>query len=389
MLLPKPKLQLFHPKYPVQYQQLLQQPIQQKQLLQQGSLKPQATLKRQNTSEQHNLVQMQDILQQKPETLQQSETFKRHCILQQEEPQQQHGILQQEATIQQYDIKQEQEPLQEQNIQQQDPVQKQELLQQEKHIVLENAVNSNIGTVLTRTRLRELINEVDPNEQLDLEVEDLMMQLSDDFIEEIIKGACSFSKHRKSNIVEAQDVQIYLDRYTNIQIPSYNTHELKPNKKAPKTEAHRQRMALIKKTIAPLKQEKCSEQQGLQNQHDLLQQKPEIFKKHGILQQGEPQQQYCILQQEEPIQQYGIQQQQELLQEQNILQQDPVLTRTRLRELINEVDPNEQLDLEVEDLMMQLSDDFIEEIIKGACSFSKHRKSNIVEAQDVQIYLGN
>jgi len=65
-----------------------------------------------------------------------------------------------------------------------------------------------------------------------------------------------------------------------------------------------------------------------------------------------------------------------------------LLTRAGLRELVKEVDPNEQLEENVEDLMLELSDDLINEIVTAACVFAKHRKSNILEVKDVQIYLG-
>lgn len=65
-----------------------------------------------------------------------------------------------------------------------------------------------------------------------------------------------------------------------------------------------------------------------------------------------------------------------------------MLTKARLRELVKEVDPNEQLEEDVEDLMLELSDDFVDELVKAACIFAKHRKSNIVEVKDVQLYLG-
>lgn len=66
-----------------------------------------------------------------------------------------------------------------------------------------------------------------------------------------------------------------------------------------------------------------------------------------------------------------------------------MLTKTRLRELVKEVDPNEQLEEDVEDLMLELSDDFVDELVRAACVFAKHRKSTIVEVKDVQLYLGN
>lgn len=59
-----------------------------------------------------------------------------------------------------------------------------------------------------------------------------------------------------------------------------------------------------------------------------------------------------------------------------------------MRELVKEVDPNEQLEEDVEDLMLQISDDFVDELVRAACVFAKHRKSNVVEVKDVQLYLG-
>lgn len=59
-----------------------------------------------------------------------------------------------------------------------------------------------------------------------------------------------------------------------------------------------------------------------------------------------------------------------------------------MRELVKEVDPNEQLEEDVEDLMLQISDEFVDELVRAACMFAKHRKSNIVEVKDVQVYLG-
>lgn len=62
--------------------------------------------------------------------------------------------------------------------------------------------------LLTKPRLQELVREVDPNEQLDEEVEDILLQIADDFVENAINGACLLAKHRKQNKVEIRDVQV-------------------------------------------------------------------------------------------------------------------------------------------------------------------------------------
>nr|CAG4641334.1 EOG090X0HZC [Eulimnadia texana] len=103
--------------------------------------------------------------------------------------------------------------------------------------------------VLTRAKLQDLVREVDPNEQLDEEVEELLLQIADDFIESTVNAACSLAKHRQSNALEVSDVQLHLERQWNMWIPGFGTDELRPYKRAPVTEAHKQRMALIRKTL--------------------------------------------------------------------------------------------------------------------------------------------
>lgn len=109
-------------------------------------------------------------------------------------------------------------------------------------------VSDNRG-VLDRTRLRELVKEVDPLEQMDDDVEDVLLQVADDFIENVVASSCQLAKHRRSNTLEAKDVQLYLERSWNMQIPGFGSDEIRPYKKALTTEAHKQRMALIRKTM--------------------------------------------------------------------------------------------------------------------------------------------
>lgn len=65
-----------------------------------------------------------------------------------------------------------------------------------------------------------------------------------------------------------------------------------------------------------------------------------------------------------------------------------VLTKPRLQELVREIDPTEQLDEEVEELLLQIADDFIENTVNAACLLAKHRKVAKVEVKDVQLHLG-
>merc|ERR1719245_2789010 len=98
--------------------------------------------------------------------------------------------------------------------------------------------------VLDKKRLQELVKEVDPLEQLDEDVEEMLLQIADDFIDNVVTSACQIAKHRKANTVEVKDVQLHLERNWNMWIPGFGSEELKPFKKSATTEAHKQRLAL-------------------------------------------------------------------------------------------------------------------------------------------------
>nr|CAG4648372.1 EOG090X0HZC [Moina brachiata]SVE93357.1 EOG090X0HZC [Moina brachiata] len=103
--------------------------------------------------------------------------------------------------------------------------------------------------VLSRSRLQDLVKEVDPNEQLDEEVEELLLMIADDFIESTVNASCQLAKHRQASSLDVMDVQMHLERQWNMWIPGFGTDELRPYKRAPVTEAHKQRMALIRKQM--------------------------------------------------------------------------------------------------------------------------------------------
>lgn len=102
--------------------------------------------------------------------------------------------------------------------------------------------------VLSRKRLQDLVREVDPNEQLDDDVEEMLLQIADDFIENVVSAACKLARHRKSSSLEVRDLQLHLERQWNMRIPGFGSEEIRPYKKSCTTEAHKQRLALIRKT---------------------------------------------------------------------------------------------------------------------------------------------
>lgn len=103
--------------------------------------------------------------------------------------------------------------------------------------------------VLDKRRLGDLVKEVDPLLQLDDDVEEMILQIADDFIDNAVSSACELAKHRKSNTLETKDLHVILERNYNMWVPGLGTDDIRPYKKAHLTEAHKQRVALIKKTM--------------------------------------------------------------------------------------------------------------------------------------------
>merc|ERR1712048_103863 len=103
--------------------------------------------------------------------------------------------------------------------------------------------------ILNKRKLQDLLHEIDPTETMDDDVEEALLHIADDFIENVITASCQLAKHRRSNILDVKDVQLHLDRNWNMWIPGFGSEDLRPYKKAPSTDAHRQRLALIKKAL--------------------------------------------------------------------------------------------------------------------------------------------
>ncbi|RWS02871.1 NADH:ubiquinone oxidoreductase: NDUFS8/23 kDa subunit-like protein [Dinothrombium tinctorium] len=78
---------------------------------------------------------------------------------------------------------------------------------------------SNSVVILNKQRLQELVLEIDPREQLDEEVEDMLLTIADDFIDNLVTSACQLAKHRGSKTVDVKDIQLILEKNYNMLIP--------------------------------------------------------------------------------------------------------------------------------------------------------------------------
>lgn len=102
--------------------------------------------------------------------------------------------------------------------------------------------------ILSKRSIQELVNQIDPSEKLDPEVEDILVDIADDFVQSITTFGCSLAKHRKSSTLEAKDILLHLERNWNMTLPGFSGDEIKTFKKPITNDVHRERLAAIKKS---------------------------------------------------------------------------------------------------------------------------------------------
>lgn len=109
---------------------------------------------------------------------------------------------------------------------------------------------ANPTRVLPKKALRQLLAQEAPGERLEPEVEEVLLDIADDFVDSVTAFACSLARHRKSDVLEAKDITLHLRRNLGMSVPDDLDGDVHPVRRRHESETHLQRLAAVRRSFA-------------------------------------------------------------------------------------------------------------------------------------------
>ena len=75
------------------------------------------------------------------------------------------------------------------------------------------------------------IDQGDAKIPIDNDVEDIFLDLADEFVRNVVQFSGRLAKHRKLDRIDVRDVQLNLERNWGLRIPGYSTDEIRAARK--------------------------------------------------------------------------------------------------------------------------------------------------------------
>jgi transcription initiation factor TFIID subunit TAF12 len=82
------------------------------------------------------------------------------------------------------------------------------------------------------------------------EVEELLLDIGDDFLEHVAAGSAALARHRASGVLEASDVRLHVERVWGMPLPGHGAEEVEAHRPAAEVDAHCARLLAVRRTLA-------------------------------------------------------------------------------------------------------------------------------------------
>lgn len=106
------------------------------------------------------------------------------------------------------------------------------------------------GHAISKDELQELLKEFAPGESFEPEVEEMLLEITDDFVDNVLEHAARLARHRGSEAVEPKDVLLHLERQWDMHIPGYGGEEVPKYTEKQSVETHSRRLAAVRRSVA-------------------------------------------------------------------------------------------------------------------------------------------